>query len=65
MFCLNGGVVSWKNLKQDIVANSIIEVENIVASEADKEVVWIKKFIIGLRVVPSISNSVNLFCDNN
>ena len=65
MFCLNGGAISWKSSKQNTVADSTTEVEYIVALEATKEAVWIKKFITGLGVVPSISNPVGLFCDNN
>ena len=65
MFCLNGGVISWKSSKQDTVANSTTEVGYIATSEAAKEAVWIKKFIIELGVVPSISNPIDLFCDNN
>ena len=53
MFCLNGGAISWKSSKQDTVVDSTTDVEYIVASEAAKEVVWIKKFITRLRVVPS------------
>ncbi|KAK9042723.1 hypothetical protein V6N11_017786 [Hibiscus sabdariffa] len=30
-----------------------------------KEVVWIKKFITELGVIPSISDAVDLYCDNN
>ena len=41
------------------------EAEYIAVSEAAKEAVWIKKFIIGLGVIPSISDPVNLYCDNN
>ncbi|KAK9024844.1 hypothetical protein V6N11_064750 [Hibiscus sabdariffa] len=65
VFCLNGGAVGWKSLKQDTIANSTIEVEYIVASEASKEVVWIKKFKTELGVVPSIADAVELHCDNN
>ena len=43
MFCLNGGVVSWRSSKKDTVADSTIEAEYIAASDAAKEVVWIKK----------------------
>ncbi|KAK8999949.1 hypothetical protein V6N11_082087 [Hibiscus sabdariffa] len=35
------------------------------ASEAAKEAVWIKKFITELGVVPSISDAIELYCDNN
>ena len=63
--CLNGGVVRWKSSKQETVADSTIESEYIAASDAAKEVVWIKKFVTELGVVPSILDLVDLFCDNN
>ena len=65
MFCLNGGAVSWKSSKQSIVADSTTEAEYIAASDAAKEAVWIKKFITDLEVVPSITNLVDVYCDNN
>ena len=65
MFCLNGGAVSWKSSKQRTVADSTIEAEYIAASDAAKETVWIKKFIIELGVATSITNPINLYCDNN
>ena len=45
MFTINGGAVSWKSSKQETVADSTTEVEYIVASEAAKEGVWIRKFL--------------------
>ena len=30
-----------------------------------KKVIWIKKFIIELGIVPTIVDSVNLYCVNN
>ncbi|KAK8656820.1 hypothetical protein V6N13_098755 [Hibiscus sabdariffa] len=65
VFCLNGGAVSWKSSKLDTIADSTTEAEYIAASEAAKEPVWIKKFITGLGVIPSISDAVYLYCDNN
>ncbi|KAK8597114.1 hypothetical protein V6N12_065590 [Hibiscus sabdariffa] len=35
------------------------------ASEAAKEAIWIKNFISELGVVPSISDAIELHCDNN
>ncbi|XP_058751499.1 secreted RxLR effector protein 161-like [Vicia villosa] len=48
IFCLNGGAMSLKSLKHDTVIDSTTEVECIVALNATKEVVWIKKFIMYL-----------------
>nr|GFC22828.1 retrovirus-related Pol polyprotein from transposon TNT 1-94 [Tanacetum cinerariifolium] len=36
----------------------------IAASEAAMEVVWIRKFISGLQIVPTINEPINMFCDN-
>ena len=65
MFCLNGGAVSWKSSKQSIVADSTTEAEYIAASDAAKEAVWIKKLITDLEGGPSITNPVDVYCDNN
>ena len=65
MFCLNGGDVSWRSSKQDTMADSTTEAEYIAASDAAKEAVWIKNFYFRLGVVPSITNSVDVYCDNN
>jgi hypothetical protein len=65
VFCLNGAAVSQKCSKQDNVADSMIEVEYIVASEAAKEALWIRAFVSELHVVPSTSSPMNLYCDNS
>jgi hypothetical protein len=46
VFCLNGGVVSWKSSKQDIVEDSMMKAEYIATSEAAKKAVWIKKLFL-------------------
>ena len=50
VFCLNGGVVSWKSSKQSTVADSTTGAEYIAAFDAAKEAVWIKKFITDLEL---------------
>ena len=57
--------MSWKSSKQETVADSTIEAEYIAASEAAKEAVWIRKFVSELGVVPSVSNPMDLYCDNS
>ena len=42
-----------------------MEVEYIAASEAAKEVVWLKNFLIDLEVVPSVQSAITLLCDNS
>ncbi|OAO89438.1 hypothetical protein AXX17_ATUG00590 [Arabidopsis thaliana] len=59
------GAVSWKSSKQSTMADSTTEAEYIAASKAAKEVVWIRKFITELGVVPSICGPVDIYCDNN
>ena len=65
LFTLNGGAVSWKSSKQPNTPDSTIEVEYIATSDAAKEVVWLKKFITDLGVVPTITDPIPLLCDNN
>ena len=65
VFLLNGGAVSWKSSKQEITADSTCEAEYIAASEAAKEAVWMKKFLLELGVVPSIVDPILVYCDNN
>ncbi|GJR40743.1 retrotransposon protein, putative, ty1-copia subclass [Tanacetum coccineum] len=64
VFILNGGVVDRKSTKQSIFAISSIDAEYIAAFDASKEAVWIRKFISGLGVVPTIKEPINMYCDN-
>ncbi|GKC63759.1 retrotransposon protein, putative, ty1-copia subclass [Tanacetum coccineum] len=61
VFILNGGAVDWKSSKQSATAMSATEAEYIAASEA----VWIRKFISGLGIVPTINEPIKMFCDNS
>jgi hypothetical protein len=65
VFCLNGGMVSWKSSKQDTAVDSMTKAEYIAASEAAKEAVWIRNFVSELGVVPSTSSLMDLYCDNS
>ncbi|KAJ9542372.1 hypothetical protein OSB04_028878 [Centaurea solstitialis] len=65
VFTLNGGAISWKSSKQDTIADSTTEAEYIAASDAAKEAVWLRNFLLDLRVVASISRPIDIFCDNS
>ena len=58
VFTINGGVVSWKSSKQETMADSMTEAKYFAASEAAKEGVWIRKFLIELGVFPNASSRV-------
>ncbi|GJY76736.1 hypothetical protein Tco_0481852 [Tanacetum coccineum] len=58
VFVLNGGAVDWKSTKQSIFATSSTDAEYIAAFDASKEAVWIRKFISGLGIVPTIEEPI-------
>ncbi|GJS64974.1 retrotransposon protein, putative, ty1-copia subclass [Tanacetum coccineum] len=64
VFVLNGGVVDWKSTKQSIFATLSAEAEYIDALDSSKEAVWVRKFISGLGVVPTIKELIKMYCDN-
>nr|GFD08521.1 putative retrotransposon protein [Tanacetum cinerariifolium] len=65
VFILNGGAVVWKSFKQSTTAQHVTEAEYIDASEAAKEVVWIRTFIDELGEVPSNNYLIKMNCDNS
>ncbi|GKC33452.1 hypothetical protein Tco_1040746 [Tanacetum coccineum] len=64
MFLVCRGAVDWKSAMQSIFATSSAEAEYIVAYDASKEAVWVRKFIFGLGVVPTIEEPITMYCDN-
>ena len=65
VFTLGGGAISWRNVKQSCIANSTMEAEYVVACEAAKEAIWLKKFLSNLGVVRIKQGPIALFCDNS
>ena len=57
--------MSWRSTKQKCIADSTTEAEYIAACEATKEAVWLKKFLMELKVVPVSSSPITLYCDNS
>ena len=65
VFTINGSAVRWKSSKRKTMADSTMEAEYIVVSEAAKEGVWIRKFLIELGVFLNASSPLDLYCDNS
>ena len=42
-----------------------MEAEYIAASEAAKDAVWLKNFLMDLEVVPTTQSTIKLYCDNS
>ena len=65
VFTLGGGAISWRSIKQSCIADSTMEAEYVAASEAAKEAVWLRNFLMDLGVVPSAQPAMTLYCDNS
>ena len=52
VFTFGGGAISWRSVKQSSIVDSTMEAEYIAASEAAKEAMWLKNFLMDLEVVP-------------
>ncbi|KAL5577959.1 hypothetical protein UlMin_019658 [Ulmus minor] len=64
VFTLGGGAIVWRSIKQSCITDSTMEAEYVAASEAFKEVVWLRKFLSGLEVIPGMDRPITLYCDN-
>ena len=47
------------SVKQSSITDSTMEAEYIAASEASKEVVWLRNFLMDLGVVPPVQSADN------
>ena len=65
MFTLGGGAISWRSAKQSCIADSTMEAEYVVASEAAEEAVWLRNFLLDVKVVPSLQSAIVIYCDNS
>ena len=50
---------------EESISDSTMEAEYIIASEAAKEAVWLKNFLMNLEVVPIAQSFITLYCDNS
>ncbi|GJT09727.1 retrotransposon protein, putative, ty1-copia subclass [Tanacetum coccineum] len=64
VFVMNRGAVDWKSSKKSTTTMSSMEAEYIAVAEAAMEAIWIRKFISGLGVIPSIDKPMDMYCYN-
>ncbi|KAJ9554358.1 hypothetical protein OSB04_018403 [Centaurea solstitialis] len=65
VYILAGGGISWKSVKQTLVASSTMAAEFVACYEASNHGIWLRNFVTGLRIVKGIERPLKLFCDNN
>ena len=62
VYLFSGGAISWSSRKQPIIALSSTEAEYIAASDAVRELLWLRSFISEITI--PIRHSITLLCDN-
>nr|KYP45353.1 Copia protein [Cajanus cajan] len=64
VFMMVGEAISWKSVKQTLIATSTIETKYVACYEATCQAVWLKNLIYGFHIVESISRPLVIYCDN-
>ncbi|RVW93740.1 Retrovirus-related Pol polyprotein from transposon TNT 1-94 [Vitis vinifera] len=64
IFMLARRVVSWKSVKQTLIASSTMEAKFIACYEASNHGIWLWNFITQLRIVDGIEKPLRINCDN-
>ena len=63
IFMLARGAVSWKSVKQTLIAFSTMEAEFIACYQASNHGIWMRNFITQLRIVDGIEKPLRINCD--
>ena len=64
IFMLAGEAVSWKSVKQTLIASCTMEAEFIACYEASNHGIWLRNFITQLRIIDGIEKPMRINCDN-
>lgn len=64
VFMLAGGAISWKSVKQTLVASSTMEAEFVACFEASKQGIWLRNFVTCLKIIDGVDRPLKLYCDN-
>ncbi|CAN6455989.1 unnamed protein product [Victoria cruziana] len=65
VFTLAGGAISWKSVKQTLVATFTMAAEYIACYEASNQALWLRNFVAGLRIMTGIERPLRLLCDSS
>ncbi|XP_062081048.1 secreted RxLR effector protein 161-like [Humulus lupulus] len=64
IYLLVGGAISWKSVKQTLVAFSTMAAEFVACYEGSTHGRWLCNFVTGLRILENVERPLKLFCDN-
>ena len=64
IFMMAGGDISWKSMKQTLVATSTMQAKFVTCYGAPTLSIWLRNFISGLMVVDYISRLFKMLCYN-
>ncbi|RDY04344.1 hypothetical protein CR513_11954, partial [Mucuna pruriens] len=65
IYMLARGAISWKSVKQTLIAPSTMTVEFVACFETSNHGIWLRNFVISLRVVDGIERPLKIYRDNN
>ncbi|CAN6486780.1 unnamed protein product [Victoria cruziana] len=65
MFILTERAISWKSVKQTLIATSTMAAEYIACYEASNQALWLWNFVVGLHIMTRIKRPLRLLCDRS
>ena len=64
VFILGGTTISWKSIKQTLLARSTIESEFIASEKAEEEVEWLRNFLEDVPMWEKHVPAIHIHCDS-
>ena len=65
IYLLVGGAISWKIVKQSIVASSTMAAEFVACYEASNHGIWLRNFVTGLHIMDGMKDHLSYFVTIN
>nr|KYP36589.1 Retrovirus-related Pol polyprotein from transposon TNT 1-94 [Cajanus cajan] len=64
VFTLGGGAISWRSVRQSIIARSTMESEFVALEMTSTEAEWLRNFLANIPLGMKPTPSVSIHCDN-